>query len=410
MLRGANVIDIDTGGIRDSVNIVIAGDRIKSIGTDQPSKGMKVVDAGGLYVIPGLFDLHAHVMPQTRLFPNSPAPEEALRLLLDAGVTTIRALPFYSESALLWAAQVNNGTLAGPTMIVASSILEKERQRTMLGFGDPDTAAAWVRKEALLGVRWIKVYNSMDEDSLRMIVETARKFGMKVCGHANEVPPHRASALGMASVEHATSIAYSCLRDDAGIAPGHVGLVQAAWYWEHVDRAKLNRLMKTFLENGTAWVPTLVVLETLTASGGHDMISLDQNVIDEFRKAMSESARLAVQLHRDGGLIGIGTDFPVDGVTPGKSVHRELELFVELGGATPLEALQMGTISSARILGFEDLLGALDVGRLANFVVLTKNPLDNISHVRLIRYVIHDGRLYEPGLSIVEPLVPIGQD
>ncbi len=89
MLRGANVIDINTGRIRDSVNIVIAGDRIKSIGTDQPSKGMKVVNAGGLYVIPGLFDLHAHVMPQTRLFPNSPAPEEALRLLLDAGVTTI---------------------------------------------------------------------------------------------------------------------------------------------------------------------------------------------------------------------------------------------------------------------------------------------------------------------------------
>ena len=110
-----------------------------------------------------------------------------------------------------------------------------------------------------------------------------------------------------------------------------------------------------------------------------------------------------MQLHRDGGLIGIGTDFPVDGVAPGKSVHRELELFVELGGATPLEALQMGTISSARILGFDELLGAVDVGRLANFVVLTKNPLDNISHVRLIRYVIHDGRLYEPSLSIVEP-------
>ncbi|MEE9294595.1 MAG: amidohydrolase family protein [Phycisphaerae bacterium] len=396
MLRGVDVIDIHTGVVRENVYIVIAGDRIQSIGTDKPSKRMKVVDASGLYVIPGLFDLHAHVMPKSRLFPAAPAPDEALRLLLNAGVTTIRALPFNSESALLWAAQVNSGTLAGPTMIVASSILEKERQRTMLGFGDPSTAAAWVRKEALLGVRWIKAYNRMDEDSLRMIVDTARKFGMKVCGHANEVPPHRAAVLGMDSVEHATSIAYSCLRDDAGNAPGQVGLVQAAWYWKNVDTAKLDRLMKTFLENETAWVPTLVVLEKITASGGHDMISLDQNVIDEFRKAMVESAKLAVRFHRDGGLLGIGTDFPVDGVPPGESVHRELELIVEFGGATPLEALQMGTINSARILGFEELLGVVDVGRLAHLVVLTENPIDDISHVRSIRYVIHDGRLYEP--------------
>jgi len=399
MLRGLNLVDIHSGNVTENVNIVIAGDRIQSIGIDQPSTGMKVVDASGLYAIPGLFDLHAHVMPKSPFFPTAPAPKEALRLLLHAGVTTIRALPFYSESALLWAAQVNNGTLAGPTMIVASSILEKERQRTMLGFGDPDTAAAWVRKEALLGVRWIKVYNRMDEDSLRTIVETARKFGMKVCGHANEVPPHRAAALGMASIEHATSIAYSCLQDDAPDPPGHVGLIQAAWCWEHSDAQKLSDLMETFRENGTAWVPTLVVLEKMIATGGHAMKSLDPNVVAQFHKAMNESAKLAVQLHRSGGLVGIGTDFPIDGLQPGESVHRELELLVELGGATTLEALQMATISSAEILGFDELLGTVEVGRLAHLVVLTKNPLDNISNVRSIRYVIHDGRLHEPGSS-----------
>ena len=66
------------------------------------------------------------------------------------------------------------------------------------------------------------------------------------------------------------------------------------------------------------------------------------------------------------------------------------------GGATPLEALQMATISSAEILGFEELLGSVEAGRLAHLVVLTENPLENISHVRSIRYVIHDGQLYAP--------------
>ena len=399
MLRGAGVIDVRTGRIRENVNIVIAGDQIRSISSEEPSPGTKVVEACGQYVMPGLFDLHAHVIPKTRFLPGAPEPEEALRLLMDAGVTTIRALPFYSESALQWAAQVNNGTLIGPTIVPASSIFEKEPQRTSRGFGDPNTAARWVRKEALLGARWIKVYNRMDEDSLRTIIETARTYGMKVCGHANEVPPHRAAALGMASIEHATSMAYSCLRDGAPDAPGTVGLVQAAWYWEHVDPAKLSELIEIFKENGTAWVPTLVVLEKIVASGDHDMHSFDEHVIVQFRKALRESARLAVQLHRHGGLVGIGTDFPVDGVRPGASVHRELELLVELGGASPLEALQMATLSSARILGFDELLGTVDADRLANLLVLAENPLQDISNIRSVRYVIHDGRLYEPRAS-----------
>lgn len=399
MLRGVNVIEVRTGKIQQNVNIVIAGDQIESIGNTEPPAEMKVIDATGKYVIPGLFDLHAHVIPKSMFFPAAPEPEEALRLLLDSGVTTIRALPFYSESGLLWAARVNHDDLIGPTIVPASSIFEKEPQRTSRGFGDPETVTRWVRKEALLGARWIKVYNRMDEDSLRTIIETAREFGMKVCGHANEVPPHRAAALGMATIEHATSIAYSCARDDAPDPPGQVGLTQAAWYWEHADPAKLAALMQTFKQTGTAWVPTLVVLENIVTSGDHDRKKFDEKIIIQFRKALNESAKLAVQLHRDGGLVGIGTDFPVDGVVPGESVIRELELLVELGGATPLEALQMATISSADILGFGELLGTVAPDRLAHLVVLDKNPLDDIANLRSIHSVIHDGRLREPRSS-----------
>ncbi len=115
------------------------------------------------------------------------------------------------------------------------------------------------------------------------------------------------------------------------------------------------------------------------------------------REALRKSARLAVQLHREGGLVGIGSDFPIDGVVPGASVHRELELFVELGGATPLEALQIATLSSARILGFDELLGAVEPQRVANLVVFERNPLEDISNVRSVQYVIHDGRLLEVG-------------
>lgn len=395
VLASVHVIDIETGAVQRDVNITIAADRILSISNDVPAAGAKVVDGDGGWVIPGLFDLHAHVMPKSIFFPAARSPEETLVQLLEAGVTTIRALPIYSESALGWAAEVNRGALAGPTIVPSGSIFEKEPQRTSRGFHDVATAVAWVRKEALLGARWIKVYNTMDEASLRAIVETAREYGASVCGHANSVPPHRAAAIGMGTIEHAVSIAYSCLRDDAPEPPGYVGLTQSAWCWDHADPEKLAALMETFRRHGTGWVPTLVVLETLVGSGIHDRRAMDEGVLESFRNALTESARLAVTLHRAGGLVGIGTDFPVDGVVAGASVHRELQLMVE-GGATPLEALQMGTISSARILGFGDLLGSVSEGKLAHIVVLERNPLEDITNTTAIRAVVHDGRLHEP--------------
>ncbi len=85
----------------------------------------------------------------------------------------------------------------------------------------------------------------------------------------------------------------------------------------------------------------------------------------------------------------------MDGVLPGDSVHRELELFVTEGGATPLEALQIATLGSARILGHETLLGAVEPGMLANLVALRANPLEDISNTREIAFVVHEGRVRE---------------
>ncbi len=96
-------------------------------------------------------------------------------------------------------------------------------------------------------------------------------------------------------------------------------------------------------------------------------------------------------------MVGLGTDFPVDGVRPGESVHREMELFVSEGGATPLEALQIATIGSARILRHESILGAVESGMLANMVALRANPLDDIANTRKIAFVVHDGRVHQVG-------------
>jgi imidazolonepropionase-like amidohydrolase len=300
---------------------------------------------------------------------------------------------------LTWSAEVNAGVRLGPTIVPASSTFERKPQRTGRGFDDPQTARQWVRKEALVGVRWIKVYNSMDPPSLKAIVETAREYGMRVCGHAVDVPPHRAAEIGMATIEHMVSIPLSCPNGHAAPPPSlkELGSV-IAWRWKQVGDDDCRKLMETFKTHGTGWVPTLVATERMAEGGAHDgMAAADPSARVGLREALRRSAELAVYAHRIGVQVGVGTDFPIDGVEPGVSLHREMQLLVEPGGAKPLEALQMATIQAARILGHEALLGSIEAGKTANLVVLSANPHDDIRHTCRIEWVIHDGRRRRPG-------------
>ncbi len=400
VLAGGTIVDVATGKLLRDRYIVIAGDQIVSIASTRPSGTMKTVDITGLYVVPGFFDLHAHIQPSP-FDPKRRPVEEILRTLLAHGVTTVRGLPFTTEYGVATAARVNDGSLPGPTIVPASSMFEQNPQRTSMGFKDPATAASWVEREALLGARWIKVYNSMDPASLTSIVQTARRAGLKVFGHAHQVPPKQASELGIASLEHITGLPLSCLRDKVQFdhAKQWTGLAaREAWLWSNADEARCRGLMDVLVKNRTAWVPTLVVSEALARSERHDGVAeqLDEAARKALQRGLDLGAKLAVYLHRKGGLVGLGTDFPIDGVPIGESVHREMELLTTRGGATPLEALQVATLRSAAILDAGALLGTVEVGKLASLVVLARSPLDDIANTRAIKYVVRDGRLYEP--------------
>lgn len=392
-ITNVHVVDVATGAVRRDAHVVIRGDAIEAVGEGPaPELAGEVIDGAGGYLIPGLFDLHAHVIPKHPAFPSSLAPEETLTTLLDAGVTTVRVLPFFSESAHLWAARVNAGELQGPTIVTASSIFEQRPQRTSAGFGDPQTVRRWVLKEAALGTRWIKVYNAMDPASLTAIVETARGHGMRVCGHAQDVPPHEAARLGMHCIEHFTGFPRSIAVDPEAGSEARDMPTRVALGWRELDQDKVDALLATFREHGTAWVPTLVVGEAITLLGGHDGQGFGEHEHAEaFGRAVRSAARLAVRAHREGVLVGCGTDFPVDGVRAGESVQRELELLVEWGGATPLEALQIATTRSAAVLGLADHVGRIEPGMAADLVLLGADPLQDVSAVRQVRLVLHAG-------------------
>jgi imidazolonepropionase-like amidohydrolase len=448
VLTNVNVVDVATGAVASGVNITLGGDEILTISKNKPAPEEPVVEGHGRFVIPGLFDLHAHIpgdihrhapgqhgsaTAAPRGVPGGPPPsgrgpppsgpgtqqqsiEDVMKTLLRHGVTTIRAMPLFSQAGPLTAAQVNAGDLIGPHVVPVSTLFEKKAFRSSFAFGDPATAARWVEKEALNGVRWIKIYNSMDAESLTAIVSAARRHGLKVCGHTLGVPPREASNLGIASIEHYSEIPLSCLKEGATLsspgpspAPPQGAAAEAprkpfnlaarvAERWDKADAKRCEELLKLFVKNGTAWVPTLVVTEGILQRGQHDdgpvLTAEDKAGLE---RASQQGARLAVALHRMGGLVGVGTDFPIDGTPVGTSVHREIELLVTRGGATPLEALQMATRSSARILGLDAWAGTVEPGKLASLVILEGNPLEDIANIRRVTGVVHAGHFYEPG-------------
>jgi hypothetical protein len=139
-----NVIDLASGRIEEGMHIVVQGDRIVSVSREGPPEEAEIIDIRGKWVLPGLVDLHAHVIPKGDLYPDAPTPKEALAQLLKYGVTTIRCLPLVSEEAHLWSSKINTQRLVGPTMLIASPSFERVPQRSGIGFGTPDRARVWV--------------------------------------------------------------------------------------------------------------------------------------------------------------------------------------------------------------------------------------------------------------------------
>jgi imidazolonepropionase-like amidohydrolase len=108
------------------------------------------------------------------------------------------------------------------------------------------------------------------------------------------------------------------------------------------------------------------------------------------RARLERGLRIVGELHRAGVPIVAGTD---EGI-PGHSLHREIELYVE-AGLTPLEAIQTATLVPARAMGLEKELGTVEGGKRADLVVLDLDPLESISNIRTVRFVVTDGRMYE---------------
>ena len=383
VVHDATIVD----GTPRVADVVMRGDRIERVDDTHQHEGFRVIDATGRYVIPGLIDMHAHLLLEfDRAFT-----EQFLRMLLAHGVTTVRD-PGSNLAILELRAQTKAPRIltAGPILI--ASRFEHPQFKPV--FTESEVREE-IRAQAKAGVDMIKVYASMPPDLVRAAIDEAHAHKLPILGHLQRTTWAEAARMGIDGIEHAAPwsndlTTSECPQTMAG---------RICWL-ENLDMNKARETARTLKANGVVVDPTLIAMQTkLFGQAGRDVSALPPYVV-EFWRTNAHDLRAGAHawpkllaftklLYDEGVTLVAGTDTPTPWIVPGVSLHEELQ-FLRDAGIPNAEILKIATRNAAAALRRPDL-GAIEPGRRADLVVLTKNPLDDIANTRAIEMVIFAG-------------------
>ena len=420
-LTNATVIDVSTGQLHPSSTIVIHGNRIASIATSPAAvqNGEQVIDVKGAYIIPGFWDMHTHAY-----FGSSAAQGSALILpmFIANGVTGIRDMGSELDAVLRARADVAAHTLLGPRMVVSGPMLDgpKVSFPASIAITTPAVGRHAVDSLAHRGVDFIKIQSGVPRDAYFAIADEAKKVGIPFEGHVPDaIRASEAIAAGQRTFEHLIGIFEASSPDEDKYIQDKYdgGTKRPSRFLATYDATREDEIIKQiaaanvwqcptlFWERGQWLVDTVQVMkDTDIAFAAKSWIASWPETRASIRKGLASdtlSVRVTFvaheldivrKLHAAKVPFLAGTDTPagVD-VLPGFSLHLELERLVA-AGFTPLEALQTATINPALFWNKRADYGSVEVGRVADLVLLTENPLTDIRNTRTIAGVVADGR------------------
>jgi imidazolonepropionase-like amidohydrolase len=439
VLTHVTVIDATGAQAMPDMAVVITGNRISEIAKTEKvrlPKGAQVVNGTGKFLIPGLWDMHAHPFLNPHLLP----PQWSFNLYLANGVTSLRDPSGPLEAQLQWRKRIAAGEVLGPRMIVSGPVLDGPVPMwppVTIAIGTEKEAHAAVASLKQRGADFVKVYDWLPRAAYFAIVDEAKKQRLPLAGHIPlSVTAIEASDAGQRSVEHIIHLFESCSSIETDLLQAALRRVRVATAGgrepnlptlfrelfqievkalKTYDEAKARALFARFVKNGTYVDPTLIghgyergadhrsdarlkyVPAFLQASWQPENYILSRAFTREdlvgAQKLFQKRVELVGAMRRAGVALLAGTDAPTAAYTfAGFSLHDELALFVK-AGLTPIEALQTATRNPARFFELQDSLGTIEQGKIADLVLLEANPLDDISNTRKIAAVIIGGKL-----------------
>jgi len=396
---------VDGKGDRPIANalILIEDGKITSVtaGGTAPA-GVEVIDLSHSTVLPGLMDLHTHVLLQgdvtaadydEQLLKQS-IPYRAIlaarnaRIALDHGFTTLRDLEtegaMYADVDVKMAIQ--RGEVPGPRIFTSTRAMTPTGMYPLLGYSweivvphgvqfvdGVEGARLAVREQISHGADWIKYYSdrgyfftpdgvlhskvNFRDDEARAIVEEAHRLGHKVAAHSIGSDGIAASLrAGVDSIEH---------------GDGYT-----------------DELLDLTVKQGVYWCPTVMVGAYVAPGRGGNWVKM----VDLERKAFGQGVKKGVK-------IVLGTDaggFPW--TDPNLNEAKEFHYYVDYG-MTPMQAIRSATSLGAEMLGWSDRLGSIEPGKFADLVAMAGDPLSDITELEHVRFVMKEGIVYKNDLK-----------
>ena len=403
-----SVFDSINAKVLPHQSVIVSGNKIRSVGPAESTPavpGATIIDGRGKTLIPGLWDMHAHVS-STDGYLN-----------LASGITTVRDLANDTDELLARRKRIDGGEEIG-TRIIAAGFIDGRgpfQGPSKALVTTAEEAVAWVRKYKDLGYVQIKIYSSMNPELVPDIVAEAHRLGMRVSGHIPATMiAEQAIRAGFDEMQHMNMVFLNFM-PDVKETRTPARFIEPAKRSADIDvKSKpVQDFIALLKERKIVIDPTLVafegmvtgrpgkadpsfasIIDRLPANVRRGFYNGGLTVADEatdkkYNASFANWKRMTRELFDDGVTLVAGTDN-----LAGFSLHRELELYVS-AGIPANKVLQIATIGAARVMKMDGAFGSIEPGKVADLALVEGDPVANIADIRRVRTTIKDGKIYD---------------
>ena len=415
VIKNVTLIDGTGGVVKYNQDILLRNNKIAAIGNTGEITlpgNVRIIDATGKTLIPGLIMMHEHLFygkPFDNHYKGTHMTNSFPQMYLAGGVTTMRTAGSLEANADLNVRNlINNGKLTGPTIDVSTPHIERVGFIPQLQslYGD-ENSENWLNYWFNKGITSVKVYNNISKDDLSEIIKISHAKNIKVTGHLCSITYREAADLGIDNLEHSFMASTDFVADKqenqcVGSGESLTGL--------DVNDPDLTALMKLLIEKNVTLTYTPTVFEPFTnrevISGGGGvalapyLLEQMQTIYDQSKNTKRDSLALIgfkkemkriMKFHAMGGNIIVGTDPTGSGKTiAGYSNQRLIELLSETGFKIE-EAIKLATLNGAKYLEIENETGTIEVGKKADLVLMQGDLSKDVSNIRKIEIVFKNG-------------------
>ncbi len=394
VFQNARIITMEGDRVIENGVIRVIGNKIDFVGTKKEfenapryktSDPIKYIDCAGKTIIPGIIDVHAH--PGNFRFGLNPQKQWEYYAQLAYGVTTQHDPSVNSEMAFSNAEMIKAGRMVGPRLFSTGTILYGADGDFKAVINSLDDARSALRRTKAWGAISVKSYNQPRREQRQQVIAAARELGMLVVPEGGSFFHHNLTEIvdGHTGIEHNIPVAplykdvvtlwsKTKAHNTPTLIVNYGGLFGEEYWYQAMDVWKKKPLLN--------FTPRHIL----------DERSRHRNLApeEEFRNGYVLTSQSSKRLQDAGVNINLGAHGQLNGL----GAHWELWM-LQQGGMSNLQALKCATINGAKYLGMDTEIGSLASGKLADLVVLDKNPLTDIKNSDSVRYVMVNGRLYE---------------